>query len=151
MVANFHSQVDRVLKPGGVLGLVSFSIGPSCVDSPTMKQASDSIRDLFIQSVLPEQAKLLSESYKNMALPYPDRQDDQVAMVTTWSLQDYLELCMTFSQVNNKIRALGLSVEEGYGHVTQILKGAGMTEEDMKSVYTWSQPAVLISASKPKV
>lgn len=147
----FFEEVDRVLKPGGILGLVSFSIGPFCVDSPTLKQAANCITDLFIQSVLPEQAKLLSESYKNMELPYPDRRDDQVAMVTSWSLQDYLEVCMTFSQVNNKIRALGLSVEEGYGHVTQMLREGGMTEEDVKSVYTWSQPAVLVSARKPKV
>ena len=141
-------QVDRVLKPGGIVGLVSLNVGPACVDSPSMRRASTCITDLFKEHGLPERIKLLEENYENLVLPYPTRRDHRVDMLTSWSLSDYLDVCMTFSQVNNLVESLGLSVEQGYDHVKQMLKGAGMTEQDEKSVYTWSQPSALVTATK---
>ena len=153
MLANDHCftlQVERVLKPGGIVGLVSLNISPSCVDSATMMQASKALeRRLFSQFGYPEKIQLLEDNYKSLVVPYPTRRDFLVDMRTSWTLKDYLNMCMTFSQVNSLIKSLGLSTEEGHEHVIQLLKEEGMTEEDMKSVYTWSQPSTLVAASKP--
>ena len=140
-------QVDRVLKPGGIIGLVCIN-GPKCVDSTSMKMASNCTWDVISQYGMPDKVKHIEDNYKDLVLPYPTRRDHMFDIRTSWSLRDYLDVIMTWSPVNNMIKSLGLSVEEGYDHVTELMKERGMTEVDMKSVYTWSHPCALVTASK---
>ena len=65
-------QVDRVLKSGGIVGLVSINL-PACVDSVTMDTARLCMFDLVNQYGSPEKVKLLFENYKNLVVPYPTR------------------------------------------------------------------------------
>ena len=141
-------QVDRVLKPGGIVGLVSINT-PKCVDSSSMDSARSCISDLITKHGLADKVKLLEDNYKNLAMPYPTRKDHMVDIRTSWSLDDYLDVLMTFSPINNMIKSNGMTLTEGRGHVTQLLEESGMTEQDINSVYTWSQPCALVTASKP--
>ena len=141
-------QVDRVLKPGGIVGLVCINL-PTCVDSSSMHNASTCIWDVIAQYGMPNKVKLVLDNYKDFVLPYPTRKDYMFDIRTSWSLRDYLDECLTSSPVNNMIKSLGLSMEEGYDHVTELMKERGMTEVDMKSLYTWSHSCPLVTASKP--
>ena len=121
---------------------------PTCVDSSSMHNASTCIWDVIAQYGMPNKVKLVLDNYKDFVLPYPTRKDYMFDIRTSWSLRDYLDECLTSSPVNNMIKSLGLSMEEGYDHVTELMKERGMTEVDMKSVYTWSHPCALVTASK---
>ena len=141
-------QVDRVLKPGGIVGLVSINL-PACVDSVTMDTARLCMFDLVNQYGSPEKVKLLFENYKNLVVPYPTRKDHMVDIFTTWTLDNYVDVCMTYSTINRMIKRKGLTVEEGREQYVQLLRERGMTELDTKSVYTWSHLCTLVTASKP--
>ena len=141
-------QVDRVLKPGGIVGLVSINT-PKCMDSTTMDTAQNCVSDLITKYGLPDKVKLLQDNYKNLEVPYPTRKDHMVDILTSWSLDDYLDVIMTFSPVNNMIKRKSMTVIEGRVHVTTLLREEGMTEQDMNSVYTWSQQCAMVTASKP--
>ena len=114
-----------------------------------MNSASTCITDLIEQYGLPDKVQLSQDKFKALELPYPTRRDHMVDILTSWSLRDYLDMCMTFSPVNNMLKSLELSVEEGYEHITKLLLEAGMSEQDVKSVYTWSHPCALVTATKP--
>jgi hypothetical protein len=113
-----------------------------------MNDATTCITDIIEQFGLPDKVKHIQENYKNLVVPYPTRKDHMVDILTSWSLNDFLDVCMTFSPVNNMAKILGLTLEEGYVHLTELLREAGMSEEDMKSVYTWSQKCALVTACK---
>ena len=119
-----------------------------CKDSTTMNSARSCILDLLKEYGLAEKIQLVVDNYENVALPYQDRKEHMVEISTLWSLDDYLNSCLTFSPVNTMIKSKGLSVEEGREHLVELLKKRGMTEKDMNSVYTWSHECPLITASK---
>ena len=141
-------QVDRVLKPGGVVGLVSINL-PACLDSVTMDTARLCMFDLVNQYGSPNKVRLLFENYKNLVVPYPTRKDHMVDIFTTWTLDDYVDVCMTYSTIDRMIKRKGLTIKQGRELYVQLLREGGMTELDTKSVYTWSHSCALVTASKP--
>ena len=136
-----------MLKPGGIVGLACFNT-PTCIDSVSMNTARASISNLIAEFGLPDKIQLLTDNYKHVVMPYPTRKDHMEYILFCWSLDDYLDSCMTLSSMNNMIKSKRWSVEEGREHLTQLLKEAGMTECDRNSDYTWSLECPLVTASK---
>ena len=114
-----------------------------------MHSASECIDNVIAQYGMPDKVQMLEENYKNLVLPFPTRKDYMLDIRTSWSLSDYIDVVMTFSPVNNLIKSLGLTLEEGYVHVTDMIKEGALTEVDMESVYTWNQPCAIVTATKP--
>ena len=137
-----------MLKPGGIVGLSCINLA-SCKDSATMNTARGCIWDLLTEYGMIEKIQLVIDNYENVALPYKNRKEYMVEILTSWSLDDYLNSCMTFSPVNNMMKSKGLSVEQGREYLIELFKSRGMTEQDVNSVYTWSHLCPLITASKP--
>ena len=137
-----------MLKPGGIVGLSCINLA-SCKDSATMNTARGCILDLLTEYGMIEKIQLVMDNYENVVLPYQNRKGHMVEILTSWSLDDYVNSCLTFSPVNNMMKSKGLSVEQGREHLIELFMSRGMTEQDMNTVYTWSHQCRLIAASKP--
>lgn len=102
----FYAQVRRVLKPGGILAVVGYSLFRT--NAPAV---DDIIHQRFYREITgpywdPER-RYLDEGYRTIPFPFDEIQMPEYSMRYRWTLPDVLGYLNTWSAVQHYIRANG--------------------------------------------
>ena len=90
----FYAEVNRVLKPGGVIAVWSY-------DLLRCDSEIDPILDEFYYRLVgpfwPPERKLVEERYKTIPFPYPEINPPEFFMETEWRLEELIGYLRTWS------------------------------------------------------
>lgn len=102
--ARFFAEVDRVLRPGGLLAVWSYGL-------ITIEPAIDARLRHFYSDTLgaywPSERALVDSGYAGIALPYPELAAPRLAMEASWTLAQMLGFLSTWSAVGRYRAAVG--------------------------------------------
>ena len=102
--ARFFAEVDRVLRPGGVLAVWSYGL-------LTVTPAIDArLRHFYSHSLgayWPSERALVDSGYAGIALPYPELPAPRIVMEASWALTQVLGFLSTWSAVGRYRMAVG--------------------------------------------
>jgi SAM-dependent methyltransferase len=100
----FYAEVDRVLRPGGLLAVWSYGM-------TTIAPAIDAVLGRFYEEVLgpywPAEHALVESGYAGVELPYPEESVPTFAMQTEWRLAQLGGYLSTWSAVGRYKAAIG--------------------------------------------
>jgi SAM-dependent methyltransferase len=99
----FFGEVDRVLRPGGILAVWSY--GLLTIDPATDAELRHLYRDI-LGSYWPTERVLVDSGYVGIVLPYPELSGPDVSMEATWSLRQVAGYLSTWSAVGRYRQAL---------------------------------------------
>lgn len=102
--APFFTEVDRVLRPGGVLAVWSYgllTITPA-IDARLRHFYSDTLGAYW-----PSERALVDSGYAGIALPYPELPTPGMAMEASWALTQLLGFLSTWSAVGRYRMSVG--------------------------------------------
>ena len=112
-VEQFFEQVDRVLKPGGILAVWCYELFNINADLDLI------IHNLYqkkLKDYWPTERKLVENGYNDITLPYPLIPVPEFSMEQTWSFPQVIGYINTWTAVKNFIE------QEEYNPVDQLLK-----------------------------
>lgn len=92
----FFAEVDRVLRPGGLLAVWSYGL-------LTIEREIDARLHHFYSDTVgpywPSERALVDTGYAGIALPYPELRTPRIAMEASWTLAQVLGFLSTWSAV----------------------------------------------------
>lgn len=100
----FVKQVQRVLKPGGLLAVWTYTLAEI---NPTVDAV---VRDFYrgpIDAYWPPERRLVESGYRSLQFPWPDIEVPAFLLQLDWSLQDLLGYLRTWSAVQRYQSANG--------------------------------------------
>ncbi|MBW4530368.1 MAG: class I SAM-dependent methyltransferase [Aphanothece saxicola GSE-SYN-MK-01-06B] len=101
----FFAEVERVLRPSGVLAVWSYGI-------PRLEgEAADALLQHFYADIVgpywPAEKALVENGYRDLVLPFGSLQTPSFAMDVAWSLEQVLGYCSSWSATARYRAALG--------------------------------------------
>lgn len=105
-IDNFAKEVNRVLKPRGVLAVWTYGL------LDITPQINEVINDLYgpmLDQFWPPERKVVEQGYKNVELPLQEIQPPHIQMETTWELEQFIGYLRTWSAVKKYEAALGVN------------------------------------------
>lgn len=109
----FYMEAQRVLKPGGVIAVWSYSL---LEISP---QTDPVIRDLYKNIVgpyWPPERRWIDEGYRTLPFPFEEIKAPSFSMITRWNLPQFIGYLHTWSAVQRFME------KEGYNPLDQIFR-----------------------------
>lgn len=92
----FFANVDRLLKPGGVLAVWGYQLMEANAElDPLLKAFHDDLLGPF----WPAERKLLNNGYSEISFPYPAMETPEFKMTNEWTLEHLLGYLETWSAV----------------------------------------------------
>jgi SAM-dependent methyltransferase len=100
----FHAEVDRVLKPAGVLALWGYGrmVLPGELDAPFQRFYAETVGPYW-----PAERKLIDDAYRSLEFPFAEIGAPAFSIEVEWSLQRLLDYLSTWSAVKRYQAALG--------------------------------------------
>jgi SAM-dependent methyltransferase len=80
--AAFYAEVDRVLRPGGVLAVVCY--GRMTVDAPAVERLVQQYYDETVGAYWPPERHTLEQAYRDVPQPYPLEPTPALEMIEDW-------------------------------------------------------------------
>lgn len=102
--ARFFAEVDRVLRPGGLLAVWSYGL---LTIEPTIDARLRHFYSDTLGAYWPSERALVDSGYAGIALPYPELPTPRVAMEASWTLAEVLGFLSTWSAVGRYRTAVG--------------------------------------------
>lgn len=119
----FFIEVERVLVPGGLLAILSYSLFQT--DSAIDEVIDHLYRDILDQDWPPER-RLIEQGYADITLPFPELETPSFSMFAQWDLSQLTGYLNTWSAVKRYTNRTGQSP-------------VGMISESLQSA--WGDPA----------
>ena len=115
----FFAEVERVLRPGGVLAIWSY-----CIPHLEGDKADGHLQHFYADIVgpyWPAEKTLVENGYRDLVLPFESLQAPAFAMDIAWSLEHVLGYCSSWSASARYREALG---SDPIDHLRQALPAA---------------------------
>lgn len=124
----FYREVERVLKPGGVLAVWTYHL-------PRIEPVIDRVIETYAWSVLgeywPDRIRYVDEKYKTLPFPLQEFKPPHFEMCSEWDLNRFVGYISSWSAVNGYIeRHRSHPVEE----IWEDLKSAWMKEDVVREL-----------------
>lgn len=100
----FYAEVQRVLKPGGILAFWGYSL---CHSSPEIDACIRRFYNDVIHDYWPPERRFIEEHYSSFTVPFPEIQPPDFPMTAEWKLADYISYLKTWSAVQRYISKNG--------------------------------------------
>lgn len=104
--AAFWPEVDRVVKPGGLV--VAWSYGRAEMGHPLLDAAIARLHDETLGPWWPAERQLVLDGYANVGFPYPKLEVPSFSMSASWALEDFLGYVRSWSAMQRLIDATGV-------------------------------------------
>jgi len=138
--AAFFAEVDRVLKPGGVLAVWGYQL---LYTDTALDAVITDFHDNIIGPYWPPERALLDDSYSGITFPYPRMASPDFFMTANWNFSHLLGYLNTWSAVKQYAAAQG---ENPLAACFDALLSAWGDPQQEKPVY-W--PLILYLGRKP--
>lgn len=96
-VPAFYAEVDRVLKPGGILAVWGYA---AILVSPSIDPVIARFEHEHVGSYWPEGRDLATNQYRDLPFPYPRLQTPSFIMERQWTCAEFLGYLGTWSAVD---------------------------------------------------
>jgi SAM-dependent methyltransferase len=100
----FYREVDRVIRPGGLLAVIGY-------DRPRLSPAVDTVLDVFYRDVVgpwwDRERRYVDEQYRTIPFPYTDLKAPSFAIEVEWSCEHLIGYLGTWSAVKHYQKAKG--------------------------------------------
>ncbi|MBY0472216.1 class I SAM-dependent methyltransferase [bacterium] len=100
----FFKEADRVLKPGGVLALWTYSMTEI---SPDIDRTVHHLYEELLGKYWEPERRLVEEGYRSVTLPFPELQSPKIEMQAKWSLAHLVGYLGTWSALKTCIQKTG--------------------------------------------
>ena len=149
-IPKFLKEVDRALKPGGVLGLCKMATPGTCISSPTFEKGVNALQAHFFKDYgISESMKIWINDYIDIETLYEPRYEFRFSENIQKSYSDLIDVYSTFSHFNNLMNDNNLSFEEGLDYITKYMDKNGVTEEDKLKEHTFRMDSFMLAFQKP--
>jgi SAM-dependent methyltransferase len=101
----FYAEVDRVLRPGGVLAAWAYGINEVEGDA-----VNDLVQDFYgnvVGPYWPPERKIVEEGYRTIEFPYAEIVPPKIRMESRWTLPELLGYFSSWSATNRYTKANG--------------------------------------------
>lgn len=108
----FSSELNRVLKPGGVLAVWTYGL---LNINPEINDEINTLYGPVLDNYWPPERKMVEAGYKNIEFPFNEIQTPEFQMETEWNLSHLVGYLCTWSAVKKYEAANGVNpVEQRY-------------------------------------
>lgn len=108
----FRKEVDRVLKPGGVIAVWSYGL---LAINDDIDRVINNLYGPVLEDYWPKERRFIEEGYRNVEFPYEKIKSPQFVMSTNWELSQLIGYLSTWSAVKEYITQQGINpLEEIY-------------------------------------
>lgn len=101
----FYAEVDRVLRPGGVLAVWAYGINR--VDGAEVDAIAQDYYANTLDAYWPPSRRLVESGYRTLTFPFAEISPPDFRMETRWTLSHLLGYYSTWSATNRYIKATG--------------------------------------------
>jgi len=104
-LGRFFAEVDRVLKPCGVLAVWAYGINQ--IEGDQVNQIVQHFYSEIVGPYWPPERRLIEEGYRSIQLPFAEITSPEFRMETHWTLEQLLGYFGTWSATNRYIKSVG--------------------------------------------
>ena len=126
----FYAEVHRVLKPGGVLAVWSYSLLRS---TPQLDLLIDRLYNDVLGPYWPEERRVVERGYASLSFPFEEIAAPEFFMTATWTVDDLLGYLGTWSAAVRYREATG---RDAVADIAPLL-GAAWTPAGGSAVVHW--------------
>jgi SAM-dependent methyltransferase len=101
----FHAEVNRALKPGGVLAVWAYGINE--VEGDAVNRLVRDYYDDIVGPYWPPERTLVEEGYRTIPFPFAEIRAPEFCMEAHWTLEQLLGYFSTWSATNRYLKAKG--------------------------------------------
>ena len=101
----FYAEVQRVLRPGGVLAAWAYGINQ--IEGEPLNQLIQDFYTNIVGPYWPPERRLVEQGYRTMAFPFTELAPPSFRMEARWTLDELLGYFSTWSATNRYIKATG--------------------------------------------
>lgn len=102
--ARFNAEVQRVLKPGGVIAATAYA---DCSVEPAVDRIKDRLYVDLLDAYWPPERRLVEQGYRTLPFPFEEFAAPEFTMHVVWTLPQFLAYLRSWSATQRYLKARG--------------------------------------------